>query len=91
MPEPPAEDRLGIHVELIGRLLFVAIFAMSAVSHLTKREAMVAYARAYRAPAPGLMVPLTGIMIGVGATLIALGLWADLGALLIAAFVLPTA
>jgi putative oxidoreductase len=36
-------------------------------------------------------VPATGVMILVGGVLIALGLWADLGALLIAAFLLATA
>jgi uncharacterized membrane protein YphA (DoxX/SURF4 family) len=52
---------------------------------------MTAYARAMGGPAPGAMVPLTGLMILGGGLLVALGLWADLGSLLIAAFLLPTA
>jgi uncharacterized membrane protein YphA (DoxX/SURF4 family) len=37
------------------------------------------------------MVPATGLMIGLGAALVALGVWPDVGMLLIAGFVLPTA
>ena len=78
-------------IELIGRLLFVALFLQSGVKHLTQRENYVAYARSSNAPAPQALVPLTGLMILAGGALVALGLWADLGALLIAAFLLPTA
>jgi uncharacterized membrane protein YphA (DoxX/SURF4 family) len=78
-------------VELIGRLVFVAMFVSSGIAHFRKREAMVAYARSAGGPAPELMVPLTGLMIFAGGLLIALGVWPDLGALLIAAFLVPTA
>jgi putative oxidoreductase len=78
-------------LELIGRLLFVTLFLHSGVRHLTKREGMAAYARGMGAPAADLLVPATGVMLLVGGTLVALGVWADLGALLIAAFLLPTA
>ena len=61
------------------------------VNHFRNREGMVAYARAGGAPAPELGVPATGAMILVGGLLIAIGLWVDLGALLIAAFLLATA
>jgi putative oxidoreductase len=37
---------------------------------------------------PEIGVPLTGLMAVVGGVLVALGLWGDLGALLIAAFLL---
>lgn len=78
-------------VELIGRLVFVAMFVLSGLSHFTKREAMVAFARSSGGPAPELLVPLSGLMILGGGLLIALGVWSDLGALLIAAFLVPTA
>lgn len=78
-------------IELIGRLVFVAMFVRSGIRHFANREAMVAYARSSGAPAPGAMVPLTGAMILVGGLLLALGVWGDLGALLIAAFLVPTA
>ena len=76
---------------LIGRLIFVAMFLRSGVNHIRNREAMVGYARSMGGPAPELLVPLTGVMIFVGGALIAIGLWPDLGALLLAAFLLPTA
>ena len=78
-------------VFVIGRVIFAFLFARSGLQHLEQREAMAGFARAKGAPAPGLTVPLTGVMLLVGAGLIALGLWADLGALLVAAFLLPTA
>ena len=78
-------------VALIGRLVFVAMFLNSGVKHIRQREGMAAYARSVGAPAPELMVPLTGVMIFVGGALIAVGVWPDLGALLLAAFLFPVA
>lgn len=46
------------------------------------------YARGYGAPAPELMVPLSGVAIVAGGLSVALGIWADLGALVLAAFAL---
>jgi uncharacterized membrane protein YphA (DoxX/SURF4 family) len=37
------------------------------------------------------LVPATGLMILAGGVMIALGVWADLAALLLAAFLVPTA
>ena len=78
-------------VELIGRLLFVTMFVNSGVTHIRHRETMVAYARSTGGPAPEVLVPATGVMILAGGILIALGVFADLGALLIAAFLVPVA
>ena len=50
-------------IELIGRLVFAAMFVNSGSKHLTQREAMTAYARGMRAPAPGILVPATGVML----------------------------
>lgn len=75
---------------LAARILFAATFVLFGLNHLTQRENMVAYARSYRAPAPALTVPLTGLMIVAGGLLLGLGVWADLGALLIGAFLAPT-
>ena len=76
-------------VALIGRLLFAAMFINSGVNHIKEREGMTAYARSQGAPAPELGVPASGLLILVGGVLLALGLWPDLGALLIAAFLVP--
>ena len=76
-------------VALIGRLLFAAMFIKSGIGHFKERESMTAYARSEGAPMPELGVPGSGVLILVGGVLVALGLWPDLGALLIAAFLLP--
>ena len=78
-------------IQLIGRLVFVAMFLNSGVGHIRNREGMAAYARSAGAPAPGLLVPLSGVMLLAGGALIALGVWADLGALLLVAFLVPVA
>lgn len=77
-------------VFLAGRALFALIFVMSGLTAHLRKEG-VEYARAYGAPAPELMVPLSGLAIVTGGLSVALGAWADLGALLLAAFLLPTA
>ena len=74
---------------LIGRLLFAAMFINSGINHLKEREGMTAYARSQGAPAPEFGVPGSGVLILVGGVLLALGLWPDLGALMIAAFLIP--
>lgn len=76
---------------LIGRILFVILFIGSGIGHLTKREAMVGYGKSMGLPGADLMVPLTGIQLLVGGLLVLLGIWADLGALLLFLFVIPTA
>jgi uncharacterized membrane protein YphA (DoxX/SURF4 family) len=79
-------------VLLIGRILFAAIFVVSgATIHLLKWRDGVAYARASNVPAPELLVPASGVMAVGGGLLVAVGLWADLGALVLAAFAFPVA
>jgi uncharacterized membrane protein YphA (DoxX/SURF4 family) len=79
-------------VFLAGRILFALIFLMSGLTvHLTGRAQSVQYARSYKAPAPELMVPLSGLVIIAGGLSVALGVLADLGALLLAAFALSVA
>jgi putative oxidoreductase len=79
-------------VLLIGRILFASIFiASGATIHLVKWRDGVAYARASGVPAPELLVPASGVMAVGGGLLVAPGLWADLGALVLAAFAFPVA
>jgi putative oxidoreductase len=76
-------------VFLIGRILFALLFIVSGLTvHLIGRRQGVEYARMYNVPLPELGVPLTGVMAVAGGVMVALGLWGDLGALLIAAFLL---
>lgn len=44
-----------------------------------------------RLPVPELLVPLAGVVMVTGRAMVILGLWADLGALLLAAFSLAVA
>lgn len=76
---------------LIGRILFVILFISSGLGHLAKREQMIGYGKAMGMPAPELLVPLTGIQIILGSLMVLLGIWADLGALLLFVFLIPTA
>jgi uncharacterized membrane protein YphA (DoxX/SURF4 family) len=75
----------------IGRILFALIFINSGISHLTKLEAMTGYAKYKKVPAAKLSVIVSGLMILVGGIYVALGIYADLGALLIAIFLILTA
>lgn len=78
-------------VLVIGRVLFALIFINSGISHLTKLEAMTGYATYKKVPAAKLSVIVSGLMILVGGLYIAFGVYADLGALLIALFLIPAA
>jgi len=78
-------------VLIIGRVLFALIFLASGVNHLTKLEAMTGYAQYKKVPAAKLAVVVSGLMILVGGLYIVFGVYADLGALLIAIFLIPTA
>lgn len=79
-------------VLLVARILFAPIFIYSGLAfHLGKREMAVGYARAKGAPLPELTVPVTGIAIAVAGVMIIVGFWVDLAALVLAAFLFPTA
>ncbi|MCK1794917.1 DoxX family protein [Streptomyces sp. XM4193] len=76
---------------LIGRLLFVPLFLGSAVGHLTKSGDMAQYAAAKGVPAARLAVIGSGLLQLVAGLSLLLGIWPDLGALLLVLFLLPTA
>lgn len=76
---------------VIARVLFSLLFISSGLSHLTKVEAMSGYAQFKKVPAPKLAVIVTGLMLILGGLYVALGVYADLGALLLAVFLLLTA
>jgi putative oxidoreductase len=78
-------------VALIGRILFAAVFLASSFGHLTQTEAMAGYAGSKGVPQPKLAVLGSGVLMAVGIVLIVLGIWADLGALLLVLFLVPTA
>ena len=71
---------------LIGRILFALLWINSGINHFTKLEAMTGYAKYKKLPAAKLGVILSGLMILAGGLFILLGVWADLGGLLIGVF-----
>jgi putative oxidoreductase len=78
-------------VALIGRILFAALFLGSAFGHLAQSEAMSGYAASRGVPQPKLAVLASGLLILVGGLMVLLGIWIDLGALLLVLFLVPTA
>ncbi|HEV8557006.1 MAG TPA: DoxX family protein [Actinophytocola sp.] len=78
-------------VALIGRILFVVLFLGSGFAHLTQTQAMAGYASSKGVPAAKLATQASGVMIIIGAVMLLLGVWADLGALLLVVFLFPTA
>jgi putative oxidoreductase len=78
-------------VVLIGRILFAALFVVSAVGHFGQTDAMTGYAQSRGVPLARLAVLAGGVLLALGAVSILFGLWPDLGALLLVVFLVPTA
>ncbi|MEO3973689.1 DoxX family protein [Streptomyces sp. CAU 1734] len=76
---------------LIGRILFVLLFLNSAVGHLTMTRTLAGYAESRGVPAAFAATAGSGVLMAAGALSVLLGVWADLGALLLAVFLFPTA
>jgi putative oxidoreductase len=71
-------------VMLIGRILFALMVVMGGLNHLTKAEAMSGYATFKKVPAAKLSVLVSGILLLAGGLSVALGVYADLGGLVVA-------
>jgi putative oxidoreductase len=78
-------------VLLIGRVFFVALFVGSAVGHLTQTDAMAGYAASRGVPMARAATVVSGVVMVLGSLSVLLGVWGDLGALLLLVFLLPTA
>jgi len=78
-------------IVLLGRILFSALFLYSAVGHLTQTNMMAGYAQSRGVPQARLAVLGTGVMLVAGGLSVLLGIWADLGALILFAFLASTA
>lgn len=76
---------------LIGRILFSSLFLGSAVGHLTQTKAMAGYASSKGVPQAFAATFVSGLLIAAGGLMVLLGIWADLGALLLVIFLVPTA
>jgi putative oxidoreductase len=78
-------------VVLIGRILFVLLFLGGGFGHLAQTEAMAGYVASKGVPGARLATQLSGVLLLIGGLMVLLGIWADLGALLLVVFLVPTA
>jgi putative oxidoreductase len=78
-------------VVLIGRIMFAFLFLTSGYAHFASRKMMAPYAAAKGVPAPMAAVLAGGVLLLAGSVGVLLGIWADLGALLLVVFLVPTA
>ncbi len=75
------------YLVLLGRILYSAIFLMSAPGHFTEKT--IGYAASHGVPLASLAVPLSGAIVFVGALSILLGYKARYGAWLVVLFLVP--
>lgn len=73
-------------MHLAGRILFSMIFIASGMNHLTKLDAMTAYAQSRGLPAPKAATALSGVMLLAGGFLVLLGWHRFIGAGLLVIF-----
>jgi putative oxidoreductase len=81
----------GEIVLLVGRILFAALFVYSARGHYTSGPAIVGYSRASGVPFPALAAWPAALWLLAGSASIVLGVLPDVGALMLAAFLVPAA
>ena len=78
-------------IVLIGRVLYSIFFVRSGWGHLTKRDAMITTAENAGFPFPSLAGWPSGVWLFAGSASIVLGIWPDIGALMLGLFVVPAA
>jgi len=84
-------DAAGV-VVLIGRILFAYFFGVVAgVGHFRRDQMMRGYAQQAGFPVPAVAGWVAGLWLMLGAVSVGLGIWPDVGSLMIGAFVIPAA
>jgi putative oxidoreductase len=78
-------------VDIVGRVLFAFVFWQNGYRQLANRAGSVAYAKSFGAPSPEISVPVTGVLMLAGGTLLVLGVWPDLAVLALAVFLVSAA
>ena len=78
-------------VMLIGRILFALTTVSFGLNHFRKLEAMIGYATFKKVPAAKASVALSGLLLVAGGVSVILGVYADLGALVLAIVLLVIA
>lgn len=71
-------------VFLLGRILFSLVLIDNAYNHLVNTDQSAAYAEYKGVPNARAMVQVTGVLMGLGAAAIILGIWMDLAGLCVA-------
>jgi uncharacterized membrane protein YphA (DoxX/SURF4 family) len=75
---------------LIGRMVFAYYFgAVAGVGHFKRDQMMRGYAKQAGFPVPAVAGWVAGVWLILGAVSVGLGIWPDLGSLMIGAFVIP--
>lgn len=77
-------------VILVGRIMFSVLFLGAAMGHLIRTDAMAKFAASRGVPQPQAATIVSGLLIGAGGLMVLLGVWADLGALLLFVFLMGT-
>jgi uncharacterized membrane protein YphA (DoxX/SURF4 family) len=79
-------------LELIGRILFGSYFVYTGLGfHVPKTKMAEQYAASVKFPLPQLAGWPTGVWMTAAGLSIALGIWPDIGCLMLAAFAIPAA
>ena len=78
-------------IVLAGRIVFAWFFGRSGVSHIRGSAQMEGYSKGIGFPVPAIAGWPVGIWLILGAISLALGIWPDIGALMIAAFAIVAA
>jgi len=76
-----------VYLVPLGRFLYSAIFLMTVFGHFS--AGYIGYATQAGVPAPGLLVPLSGVIAIVGGLSVTLGYKAKIGAWLLVLFLVP--
>jgi putative oxidoreductase len=74
---------------LVGRILLVALFVVSAQGHIANHARFVATAKG-KIPLPYVAGWPVGAWLALAIASMVLGIWPDVGALMLAAFLIPT-
>ena len=74
---------------LAGRIIFALFFVMAGYRHVVAGAEMTAYARSVGFPLPALAPWPAGLVLAAGGLSVALGVWPDIGALLLIVFLVP--
>lgn len=69
-----------------GRILYTVLLLQAGFGHLTRGNSLIEFVKAKGMPLPAVAVYSSGICLLAGGLSVLLGVWADLGSLLLAVF-----